>query len=231
LGKTGGVGPLPGPPDESGVAVAPEERLHPEDEILGSPGTQVSPEAAAGTAAMVLTGAAPVEDAPKVMEALDKRTRSLSMGQDEGQTHKVRTVPGTMQQLSDPNLPSLQGPTSTAYDTKKYPCQEKPDTVPGTQEMIGERAPQHETVLPPGTSEKTVGERAVGEKAGGEKTGDEKTGGEKTVGRDPRRASTGSTGHKVGFMDRLKGEAKVITGKLGKNEKKVEEGRHLMGKY
>ena len=29
LGKTGGVGPLPGGPNESGVALLPEERAHP----------------------------------------------------------------------------------------------------------------------------------------------------------------------------------------------------------
>jgi hypothetical protein len=45
------------------------------------------------------------------------------------------------------------------------------------------------------------------------------------------RASTGSAPtNKVGFMDRMKGEAMIISGKLGKNEKKVEEGKSLMGK-
>lgn len=45
------------------------------------------------------------------------------------------------------------------------------------------------------------------------------------------RASAGSAdNHKVGFMDKVKGEAKIISGKLGKDEKKVEEGKHLMGK-
>ncbi|KAL0952994.1 hypothetical protein HGRIS_007202 [Hohenbuehelia grisea] len=42
--------------------------------------------------------------------------------------------------------------------------------------------------------------------------------------------STGGTPKKPGFMDKLKGEAKVISGKLGKNEEKVEEGRRMMGK-
>jgi len=31
-------------------------------------------------------------------------------------------------------------------------------------------------------------------------------------------------------MDKLKGEVKVISGKLGGNEEKVEEGRRMMGK-
>jgi len=45
------------------------------------------------------------------------------------------------------------------------------------------------------------------------------------------RASMGNTPtHKVGFMDKMKGEAMVLSGKLGKNERKVEEGKNLMGK-
>ncbi|KAJ8487982.1 hypothetical protein ONZ45_g14132 [Pleurotus djamor] len=35
---------------------------------------------------------------------------------------------------------------------------------------------------------------------------------------------------KPSFMDKLKGEAKIISGKLAKNEEKVEEGKRLMGK-
>jgi uncharacterized protein YjbJ (UPF0337 family) len=31
-------------------------------------------------------------------------------------------------------------------------------------------------------------------------------------------------------MDKLKGEVKVLTGKLGHNESKIEEGRKLLGK-
>ncbi|KAG6840660.1 hypothetical protein C0991_005254 [Blastosporella zonata] len=55
------------------------------------------------------------------------------------------------------------------------------------------------------------------------------------TGTSERRSTSGSedsTGerHKVGFMKKVKGEAKVISGKLGRNEKKVEEGRQMMGK-
>lgn len=32
-------------------------------------------------------------------------------------------------------------------------------------------------------------------------------------------------------MDKMRGEAMIISGKLGKNEKKVEEGKSLMGKW
>ncbi|KAJ3515134.1 hypothetical protein NLJ89_g1940 [Agrocybe chaxingu] len=41
----------------------------------------------------------------------------------------------------------------------------------------------------------------------------------------------GSEEHKkAGFVDKLKGEMKVISGKLGHNEEKVEAGRKMMGK-
>jgi hypothetical protein len=36
--------------------------------------------------------------------------------------------------------------------------------------------------------------------------------------------------HRSKFMDKIKGEVKVISGKLAHNEEKVEQGRRLMGK-
>ncbi|KAK1222747.1 hypothetical protein PQX77_014387 [Marasmius sp. AFHP31] len=42
--------------------------------------------------------------------------------------------------------------------------------------------------------------------------------------------SVGGTPRKAKLMDKIKGEVKVITGKLGGKEDKVEEGRRLMGK-
>ncbi|KDQ23694.1 hypothetical protein PLEOSDRAFT_1090573, partial [Pleurotus ostreatus PC15] len=45
-----------------------------------------------------------------------------------------------------------------------------------------------------------------------------------------RSGSMSSSSSKPSFMDKVKGEVKVISGKLGKNEEKVEEGRRMMGK-
>lgn len=45
-----------------------------------------------------------------------------------------------------------------------------------------------------------------------------------------RHGSEGSNGRKVGFMSKVKGEMKVISGKVARNEEKVEEGRRMMGK-
>lgn len=47
-----------------------------------------------------------------------------------------------------------------------------------------------------------------------------------------RRASTGSSGepHKIGFLEKMRAEAKVLTGKFSHKEKKSEEGKHMMGK-
>ncbi|KAF4586106.1 hypothetical protein EYR38_009727 [Pleurotus pulmonarius] len=54
----------------------------------------------------------------------------------------------------------------------------------------------------------------------------------KVVGDHPkdRSGSMSSSSSKPSFMDKVKGEVKVISGKLGKNEEKVEEGRRMMGK-
>jgi hypothetical protein len=42
--------------------------------------------------------------------------------------------------------------------------------------------------------------------------------------------SSGGTPKKHSLLNKIKGEAKVISGKLGKNEEKVEEGKRLLGK-
>ncbi|KAK0479879.1 hypothetical protein EDD18DRAFT_1206674 [Armillaria luteobubalina] len=43
-------------------------------------------------------------------------------------------------------------------------------------------------------------------------------------------SNNGNAGKKPKFMDKVKGEVKVLSGKLGNNESKIEEGRRLMGK-
>lgn len=42
--------------------------------------------------------------------------------------------------------------------------------------------------------------------------------------------SSGSVGKKRKFMDRVKGEVKVLSGKLGNNESKIVEGKRMLGK-
>ncbi len=43
-------------------------------------------------------------------------------------------------------------------------------------------------------------------------------------------SSMGSVGRKSTFMDKVKGEVKVLSGKLSHNEERIEEGKKLMGK-
>ncbi|KAK0200562.1 hypothetical protein DFS33DRAFT_166928 [Desarmillaria ectypa] len=42
--------------------------------------------------------------------------------------------------------------------------------------------------------------------------------------------SSGSVGKKPKFLDKVKGEVKVLSGKLGNNESMIEEGKRMMGK-
>lgn len=190
------------------------------DEILKGGGSRGCPAAVVATAA---TAATATRGREKQQET-DTRARSTSMELSEGEVHRRTTVPGTMQELSDPDLPAQRKgtPTTVPCDTRTLVGPARPGNVPGMcgevgkeerkgeeaegDEMSRKPAPAPVPVLPP----KEIG-----------------TGATDPVG---RRASTGSAGHKVGFLDRVKGEAKVISGKLGRNEKKVEEGRHLMGK-
>ncbi|KAH6893999.1 hypothetical protein BKA70DRAFT_796810 [Coprinopsis sp. MPI-PUGE-AT-0042] len=62
--------------------------------------------------------------------------------------------------------------------------------------------------------------------------GDNSTMGSSTLGKSssPSPSSDSKGEKKPGFMSKLKGEVKVISGKLGHNEAKIEEGRKLMGK-
>ncbi len=43
----------------------------------------------------------------------------------------------------------------------------------------------------------------------------------------PERPGNISSESKANFMDKLKGGAKIISGKLGRNEEKIEEGRAM----
>jgi hypothetical protein len=154
------------------------------------------------------------------------------MGQEEGQIHKLRTVPGTMQQLSDPNLPSI-GEVPPCTEQRRFPCPENPVTVPGTREEVPKSAPKHQSAR----SELTSPGEGVALAGEGTASPRERTtppaenpppGSEKCTAAD-RRASTGSAGKRL--MGWVKGEAMVVSGKLARNEKKVEEGKHLKGKF
>ena len=142
------------------------------------------------------------------------------MGLAEGEAHKRMTVPGTMQELSDSDLPAqgIGKTTAVPCDTRTSACPAKPGNVPGARDEIGREESKVEEVEEDEGSRKSVPVPPPKDAGAGATD---------AVG---RRASTGSAGHKVGFLDRIKGEAKVISGKLGRNERKVEEGRHLMGK-
>jgi len=144
------------------------------------------------------------------------------MGLEETEAHKRMTVPGTMQELSDHDLPAQAKTQTTAVpcDTRAFACPGKPETVPGTRHEVGREEGKGEEVEADERSHRSVPAPVVPPKETG-------AGATEAAG---RRASTGSAGHKVGFLDRVKGEAKVISGKLRGSEKKVEEGRHLMGK-
>jgi hypothetical protein len=54
----------------------------------------------------------------------------------------------------------------------------------------------------------------------------EPRGGNTDAGKD---TSTGGK-EKVSLKDKIKGEVKVISGKIGGNEEKVEDGKRMMGK-
>ena len=92
-------------------------------------------------------------------------------------------------------------------ELKQFPCHKRPETVPGTREEVPKPKTAEQPTPPPdeGTSPLALNNHQ-----------------ESPVARVAR--------HKVKFIDKVKGEILVFAGKLGRNEKKVEEGKHLMGK-
>jgi hypothetical protein len=74
------------------------------------------------------------------------------------------------------------------------------------------------------------GPQPSGEEENANGVKEEKGKGEHGVSERSATTSSSGSGSKISFMSKLKGEAKVISGKLGRNEEKVHEGRKLMGK-
>jgi hypothetical protein len=193
----GGVGPLPGKVDESGVAVLPDER--------GASSTE--PPKAAGDA---------------------------SASKDTGAEHKGLTNRGDG--YGDDYHPAKLHPPGEDYSKVDTGAGAQPSGTTG--EKSAERAGQESH--PGGTQarstnadESKITPEAKVAAANVDSVKDTKAG--PTVDTGAKAPSTGSKDEmrsppspgKSKFMDKVKGEFKILAGKMTKNEEKVEEGRAL----
>ncbi|KAG5648971.1 hypothetical protein DXG03_000320 [Asterophora parasitica] len=226
LGKTGGVGALPGGPDESRVALLPEERVHPEsslslceDRYLLTPVLQIGeiyehheggirshiPAALGGVGA----GAAAKEATSTQNTSADQARLSFISfaAQHQGKSEKMKEkVEGGVQ------------------DVKQKVTSSRSESSGGGSSAAGYGGGYHPAELHPSAA----GYEAY--KSPDARSIEEKTSSEIEITGSPA-TTTGSGEHnKAGFVGKIKGEVKVISGKLGHDEKKIEEGRHMMGK-
>ncbi|RDB20178.1 hypothetical protein Hypma_012931 [Hypsizygus marmoreus] len=246
LGKTGGVGPLPGGPEESKVALLPEERLHSEEEILGSTSGGAKHPITTTTNLLAAPIAAPVARPPT--QAGASTANAVDRNRISEPPTPIGRGPGSGLGTAGLGAVTTSKPEEPKPEGKVQKVKEEVQDVKSkvTSALPGHNGPEHitgatgapDTPAPHATTE-TSGAAAAAAAPAPQTTAGTDTGAVAAAGptgaaaSGERRASTGSAGaahHKVGFLDKVRGEALIIQGKLGKNEKKIEEGRHLMGK-
>jgi hypothetical protein len=257
LGKTAGAGHLPGRASEAGVAVLPDQKptkqgqeaignypnyLNPD--VIGSnkhtgaeaQGTSV-PERnvpidtihdnAPSTHGQSADRNAPFDKGPQysTQASTNASTKTLrgsivpsTLGGSESTRAKVPDAPGSHVQTGDlrPPVPDKPNAHVRHIDSDRATAGHSPNTSPvhpATKDAPFNRLPKSTN----GTSSASAEVSSP--------TDDRQTHFKTTeLGDD-----AGSP-KKPGFMDKIKGEMKVMSGKLGGNEQKVEEGRKIMGR-
>ncbi|KAF5378477.1 hypothetical protein D9615_007080 [Tricholomella constricta] len=212
-GSYGGVGSLPGNYSEVSVAKLPEERRQ---EVL--PSHETDHEVLGKTGGVGALPGGP--DESRVALLPEERAHS------EEEIYKSST--GGMRARTPAGLGLAAGtaaaakPTPAPTDQRESKTERLKEEAKAAKAKVTTGPPSgteyHPATLHPDTLSTARTTSETSDTAAISSTGD-------------RRASTGSMGeHKVGFMEKMKGEAKVISGKLAHNEKKVEAGKHMMGK-
>ncbi|KAG6917701.1 hypothetical protein DXG01_001473 [Tephrocybe rancida] len=235
-GKSGGVGPLPGPPYESRVALLPEERIHPQYDtgVAAVGGAEASAEAGGLGAMSGGTGShmhQPEGDGQKfspgggdtnVPEHGPGTGAGPGIGAGVGAGVGAAGIAAAAHQhgSSDQSANAARGGGTQHLDIRN-----DPGYHPASLHPLDEKFKSTTPTANP-SAQQHVAPQAAPTDAIDPKTADRHS----TSGSDGRSSLSSGERHKVGFMDKVKGEAKVISGKLGHNEKKIEEGRQMMGK-
>jgi hypothetical protein len=183
LGKSGGVGALPGLANESGVALLPDERA----------------KAAQGTTPSI--GGASTDASVRTLAGSSYQPSQL------GQSHFVPQTAGRDQPFSRDEEKVFGADAKKDFDVP-----EPADAVMGDN---------NKTVA---TSSSAGDDDNSGEHAHAVGAG---SGGLAGAG---RAAEIAGVQKKSGFIHKVKGEMKILSGKMSHNETKVEEGRKMMGK-
>lgn len=255
LGLSGGAGALPGPPGEFGVAVLPDEcvssrpnleDLHSETGIAILPEERrqqnlpshddhspfVTEKRSTGG-----VGTLPGDKEEAGVALLPEERKSLGASTDNASTRLLHGTPpikvhdpeisqDTLPVAGSPSfapLPSNSDKTTTASSMADASHPVIPNTTARTYPLASNGVKFKGVPLSKGLQKELAQEQlSPTESIDGPRTQSDLS----TV----AAAGTETVRKKPGFMDRLKGEVKVISGKLAHKESKVEEGRKLMGR-
>ena len=202
--STGGVGVLPGDKEEVGVALLPEER-----------------KSLVGTVDGASTDAS---------TRLLRGTPSTSVQDRDISQYTLPATPATIQSNKNTTdgSPHSSHPITPNTTARTYPLASEGVKFKGVPLSEGSQKESGEEYL--SATENSIGGRRHLEQG----QSDVATSGHGAVAAaamDPgSHSGHESVRKKAGFMDKLKGEMKVISGKLSHKESMVEEGRRLMGK-
>lgn len=248
-GKSDGVGSLPGNVDEPAVAKLPEERSAEEKKPLGSEHpivtttntigqTPSNPSHASHSLKDTALSAHPVtakddkiidniprEDGGSPVHTLPPAPiREFSSVADEGHSQEKSIAPYVAG--SRPNEP----PTVTNPIAEKPSPAPTPDLSPLLNEAPKvQPEPRVTTSIPlEGSTDRPSTSTPV-EKHDEPLSATTATSG-LTDTKSTLSESDSTKKHKTGFMDKIKGEVKILSGKMSHDEKKIEEGKRLMGK-
>lgn len=265
---SGGVGVLPGPPGEIGVAILPDEHEGGKSvdttDVTNHPHTDPSSH---------LTGETSHDDTSLSEE---RRLESLPSHDDEtkgrlGKSGGVGALPGSVDEsnvvlLPDERNQSGEKATSCSSTIDNASTDASTRTLPGSHQDGGQvgQIHLHDSPHTEGrehalsrNEEKVFGSDTLkkldvpGSDAEGQKGGDDL--GSLSKSQPPKKSSTdahravgagsgglagaGDSGHlpstspkKSGFIHKVKGEMKILSGKMRHDEIKVEEGRKMAGK-
>ncbi|KAK7046142.1 hypothetical protein VNI00_007145 [Paramarasmius palmivorus] len=253
-----GVGSLPGNPSEVSVAKLPDERgpkhtspnsgdavdlspsSNPETSVAKLPKERTAEETTATKLTPSTNGRQPLESVSNAsIEAQLGDTPVQTPGIGQSPLSKLSTTDAGDSSGGVGDLPGGKSETSIAVlpdeknnrvngseikgDNNKKPLPLTPHTD-STVAVTGHEAPSH--AAPPKDGKFT--ENVVnGDTRDHHDVSSTLSGG--SGGSDGSR-SVGGTPRKAKLMDKIKGEMKVISGKLGGKEEKVEEGKRMMGK-
>ncbi|KAF9526173.1 hypothetical protein CPB83DRAFT_908575 [Crepidotus variabilis] len=255
LGKSAGVGKLPGSADESGVALVPDERKATADDQskLSAPSMA---SAGADTDASVKTlagsrmGGQP-QAPPSLTTGLDSESntsgrapggvgagsgaaiggpqtqaRQHPLSQDEKGAFEKNNKNFMTKDQVDTNVSSIGAPVATGASV--------PQATSSSADKLGHKdTPSTSTGAPaPGmlTNDSNVATPGHGDTPSTMKSSQDKEINKSAHSASPSSDSGSGPAKKTGFMSKVKGEMKVLSGKMSKDEAKIEEGRKLMGK-